>query len=162
VNLFTDLPEMTIATDRVDADTVGRPQRWNLGFVRRFMLVFGPLSSLFDLCTFAALAWVLRASMPVFRTAWFVESVVSACLIVLVVRSRQPLRSSRPSRALLGTSFAVIALVVALPLTPLAPHLGFAVPPVSVILSVAAIVAAYFASALFVKRLFYARSGRAP
>ena len=100
-NLLTDLPELGIATDRVDAELSVRPRRWNVGFIRRFMVLFGLVSSLYDGLTFAALLWGLGAGPAEFRTGWFVESVVSAALIVLVVRTRRPLLRSRPSRLLL-------------------------------------------------------------
>lgn len=158
VNLLTDLPEMTIATDRVDADTIDKPQRWDLAFVRRFMLVFGPLSSLFDLLTFVALVGMAHASAQVFRTGWFVESVVSACLIVLVVRSKHSLRASPPSRALLTASLAVVATAVVLPLTPVATRLGFVIPPTRVMIAVAIITVVYVIGAVVVKHVFYAKT----
>ncbi|MEX0586913.1 MAG: magnesium-translocating P-type ATPase, partial [Pirellulales bacterium] len=101
LNLLTDLPEMTIATDRVDPEAVSQPRRWDIRFIRRFMIVFGLISSVFDFLTFAALLLILRADEALFRTGWFTESIISACLIVLVVRSRRPFFRSRPSRMLL-------------------------------------------------------------
>lgn len=160
VNLLTDLPEMTIAGDRVDPEQIEAPRRWDLGFVRRFMIAFGVLSSAFDLLTFAALAWWVKAPPALFRTAWFIESVVSACLIVLIIRTRQPLTRSRPARALAGTTAAVIVAVCVLPFTPLAHPLGFTPPPASVFALVAGIVAAYAGAALGLKHLFYAREAR--
>ncbi|MBX6365637.1 MAG: magnesium-translocating P-type ATPase, partial [Gemmatimonadetes bacterium] len=96
MNLLTDLPEMTIATDTVDAELVEAPRRWDVPFIRRFMLTFGALSSVFDYLTFAALL-LAGAAIPGFRTAWFVESVASAAVIVLVIRTRRPAFRSRPS-----------------------------------------------------------------
>jgi Mg2+-importing ATPase len=90
-NLLTDLQEMTIATDCVDPELVERPRRWNIRFIRKFMLVFGLLSSIFDFLTFGALLFILRANPEQFRTGWFQESVISAAMIVLVIRSRKPL-----------------------------------------------------------------------
>src|SRR5512146_967169 len=89
-NLMTDVPEMTIATDAVDSDMVARPRRWDIGAIRKFMLTFGILSSVFDYLTFGLLVFVLHATPELFRTGWFVESVISASLIVLVIRSRTP------------------------------------------------------------------------
>lgn len=82
-NLLTDLPELGIATDRVDRELIKRPRRSNVSFIRRFMVLFGLVSSLYDGLTFAVLLWGLRAGPAEFRTGWFVESVVSAALIVL-------------------------------------------------------------------------------
>src|SRR5690606_38520347 len=84
-NLLTDFPEMTIATDSVDAEIIEKPRRWDIKFIRRFMSRFGLLSSVFDYLTFGALILLLNATVDLFRTGWFVESVVSASTIVLVI-----------------------------------------------------------------------------
>ena len=155
VNLMTDMPEMTIAGDRVDPELVERPERLRLGFVRRFMLVFGLLSSAFDLVTFAVLRIVAHASAPLFRTGWFIESVVSACMIVLVLRTRRPVFRSRPSNALIGATLAVVGGVIALPFTPLAGPLGFVAPPGWLLGVVTLIVVLYVVAASLAKRVFY-------
>ena len=98
-NLMTDFPEMTIATDSVDPEMVERPRRWDIRFIRNFMLVFGLVSSVFDYLTFGVLLLrPARQHRQQFRTGWFVESVVSASLIVLVIRTRRPFFRSRPGR----------------------------------------------------------------
>lgn len=81
---------MTIATDTVDREMVEKPRRWDIGFIRKFMLVFGITSSVFDYLTFGTLLFLLPGSIEEFRTGWFVESVISASMIVLVIRSRKP------------------------------------------------------------------------
>jgi len=154
-NMLTDMPEMTIATDSVDAEMLTRPRRWNIGFIRTFMVTFGVLSSVFDYLTFGALLFLMHASVDQFRTGWFVESVVSACLIVLVVRSRRPFFASHPSRRLLAATLGAVAFAVALPLTPLARPLGLAPLPPAFLLLVAVIVALYIAAAEVTKRVFY-------
>lgn len=156
-NLLTDLPEMAIAADRVDRPWVERPHRWDVGFIRRFMLVFGPISSLFDLATFALLWGALGAGPAEFRSGWFVESVVSASLVVLVVRTRGPLLRSRPAPALVAATAAVCAAAIALPSTPLATPLGFAPLPGVFYPVLGAIVAAYVGTAELAKRAFYRR-----
>ena len=131
MNLLTDLPEMTIATDVVDPEMVERPRRWDIGFIRRFMIVFGVISSAFDFLTFGVLLLVLHAKEAELRTGWFVESVVSSALIVLVVRTRRPFYRSRPGRPLLIATLVVVGLTLLLPYSPLAPLLGFVpLPPV--------------------------------
>ncbi len=105
-NLMTDFPEMTIATDAW-TPRFEQPRRWDIGFIRRFMLIFGLLSSVFDYLTFAALLFVFRATTVQFRTGWFVESVVSASLIVLVVRTRRPFFRSRPGKPLVAATLAI-------------------------------------------------------
>jgi len=156
-NLLTDIPELTIGTDRVDADWIERPHRWSVRFIRNFMLTFGVLSSVFDYVTFGVLLWVMNAGAVEFRTGWFLESVISATLIVLVVRTRARLIASLPSTPLLAATAAVICVTVVLPFTPMAAALGFAPVPASLVLMIAAIVVAYVGSAEFAKQWFYRR-----
>jgi Mg2+-importing ATPase len=158
-NLLTDLPELTIATDRVDADWIERPRRWSVTFIRRFMVVFGLVSSVFDYLTFAVLLWLLRASPAQFRTGWFVESVVSASLIVLVVRSRGPLLASRPSHLLAAATLLVVTLTIALPWTPLGAVFGFVPLPPRFLPILGLLVLGYIASAELAKRWFYRGAG---
>ncbi len=124
-NLLTDLPEMTIATDSVDQELVERPRRWDLRFIRRFMLTFGLISSVFDYLTFGVLLWLLQASPDQFRTGWFQESVISAAVIVLVIRSRRPFFRSRPGTWLLAATLLVVLLTVLFPYTPLGAFFNF-------------------------------------
>ena len=154
MNLLTDLPEMTIAKDSVDEELVDRPQKWDIGFIRNFMLVFGTLSSVFDFVTFGVL-WLMQANVEHFRTAWFLESVVSATLVVLIVRTRRPLLRSRPCGLLLLATLLAIVVTVSLPWTPLAGILGFAPPPAGMIVAIALIVAGYVVSAEVAKAIFY-------
>ena len=99
INFMTDFPEMTIASDNVDVEYIEKPRRMDVNFIRRFMLVFGPLSSVFDYMTFGLLLWVLKASEAQFQTGWFIESVLSAMLVVFAVRTRLPFteKSSQPA-----------------------------------------------------------------
>src|SRR5690349_11550969 len=110
---------MTIATDEVDHEMVDQPRRWNIAFIRRFMLTFGLLSSVFDYLTFGVLRLLLHAGPTEFRTGWFIESVISAALIVLVIRTRRPFYKSKPGRYLSGATLIVAAATLALPFTPL-------------------------------------------
>ena len=158
-NLLTDFPEMTIAGDRVDDDWIRRPRRWDIGFIRSFMLTFGPVSSIFDFLTFGVLLLVLHANPDQFRTGWFLESVVSAALIVLVVRTRQPFFRSRPARSLLLATLVVIGLVVAVPWTPLAGPFGFSPLPAWFLATLLGIIVLYVAAAEAAKAVFY-RSAR--
>ena len=155
-NLLTDLPEMAIASDNVDDEATALPQRWDVGLVRRFMIAFGLLSSVFDYLTFGALLVLYGAHPLTFRTGWFIESVVSAASVVLVVRSRRPLGRSRPGRSLARATAFCLGATVLLPFTPLAGPLGLAAPRPAILLLIAAIVVAYVASAEILKRWFYA------
>ncbi|MCP2727382.1 magnesium-translocating P-type ATPase [Limnofasciculus baicalensis] len=156
-NLFTDFPELTIATDRVDREQINQPHRWNMGFIRNFMLVFGLLSSVFDYLTFGALLLVLHADPAQFRTGWFMESVISASIIVLSIRTHQSILHSKPSRALFSTTIAIAGIALFLPYTPLASLLGFQALPIEFLLLLAAIVGLYILCAENVKRVFYSR-----
>lgn len=156
-NLLTDLPEMTIAGDSVDPEMVLQPRRWSIGFIRNFMMVFGILSSLFDYLTFGVLLFILHAGVEQFRTGWFVESVVSASMVVLVIRTRRPFFKSRPSKYLLAATLAVAAATFLLPYTPLAELFMFTPLPTYYLIIVAVIVTVYILSAEVVKRLFYRR-----
>jgi Mg2+-importing ATPase len=155
INLMTDFPELTISTDRVDADWIERPRRWNVQFIRSFMFTFGLISSVFDYLTFGVLLWVLRAEPAEFRTGWFVESVISAALIVLVVRTRGRFFHSPPSRPLLIATLLVVAVTVALPYTLPGALFGFVPLPPLFLALMGAIVLAYVVSAETAKRWFY-------
>lgn len=154
-NLLTDLSAMTICTDQVDPEDVSSPRRWDIRFIRNFMLVFGALSSVFDYVTFAILLWLLHSDMIAFRTGWFVESVCSATLIVLVVRTRLPFTRSRPSNPLLWASLAVVAITLLLPISPIAELLGFSPQPIMFIVALLAILVAYMGTAELTKHIFY-------
>jgi Mg2+-importing ATPase len=158
-NLMTDFPETTIATDNVDPEMVQEPRRWDIRFIRDFMMTFGLVSSIFDYLTFGVLLLVLGVSMDRFRTGWFVESVVSASLIVLVIRTRGAFFKSRPGPHLLVATVMVVAAALVLPYTPLAGVLGFAPMPPPMLAVLAAIVMLYVVAAEMAKKAFY-RSGR--
>ena len=155
INFLTDLPEMTIATDRVDDVFVERPHRMDIKFIRRFMLVFGSLSSLFDFATFGVLRLLMHANQQTFQTGWFIESILSACVVVFAVRTRLPFMRSRPSRAMLAVTGLVMLITLWLPYSPLAGLLGFVPLPILYLPVIFGIVALYFVSAELTKRWFY-------
>jgi Mg2+-importing ATPase len=159
-NLLTDFPEMTIASDNVDPEMVAVPRRWDIRFIRRFMLVFGLLSSIFDYATFGVLLLVFHAGSTEFRTGWFTESVVSAALVVLVIRTRRPVFRSVPSWKLLTATLLVAAAVIVIPFTPLANPLGFVRVSPLIYEAIAAIVVAYLFAAEVAKWLFYRNERR--
>ncbi len=154
-NLMTDFPEMTIATDTVDTEMVEQPRRWDIKFIRKFMITFGIVSSVFDYLTFGLLLLLLHATTAQFRTGWFLESVVSASLIVLVIRSRKPFFTSRPGRYLLMSTLLIVGLTLIFPFTPLSKVFGFSPLPISFLLLVGMIVVLYIISAEIVKKVFY-------
>ena len=156
-NLLTDFPEMTIATDRVDREMVDHPRRWDIKAIRQFMITFGIVSSVFDYLTFGALLLVLHATQVQFRTGWFLESVVSASLIVLVIRSRKPFFKSRPGKYLLMATLSIVVVTLILPFTPLAEIFGFSPLPISFLLLIGIIILFYIITAEIVKKVFYKR-----
>ncbi len=155
-NLLTDIPEMTIATDSVDPELIDRPRRWDIAFIRKFMLTFGLVSSVFDYLTFGALLWILGASPEQFQTGWFIESVISASAIVLVIRTRRPFFSSTPGRALTLATLAVAAITLLIPILPIAALLGLTPMPLSFLVLLGAILAGYVLTAEIAKKYFYA------
>jgi P-type Mg2+ transporter len=154
-NLLTDFPEMTISTDRVDRELVNKPRRMDIKFIRNFMVVFGLLSSVFDYLTFGALLLLLHAQPEQFRTGWFIESTISASLVVLVVRTRQSIFTSKPGKYLFWATTATVIAALIIPFTPLALLLGFQALPLRFLLVLGAIVALYVVAAEAVKHLFY-------
>ena len=129
-NLLYDVSEMAIPTDNVDAVQLRRPAHWDPGFIRRFMLFFGPISSLFDFATFAVMLLVFHATTALFRTGWFVESLSTQSLVIFLIRTHQvPFFRSRPSLALTVTTLAVVALGAILPFTKAGAFMGFTPPP---------------------------------
>jgi Mg2+-importing ATPase len=151
-NLLYDVGQITIPTDRVDRSYVSRPERWDMGLVRDFMLFAGPVSSLFDFLTFYVLLRVLHASEPLFHTGWFVESLATQTLVLFVIRTTGNPFVSRPSRALAATTVAIAATGVILPFTPLAPLLGFVPLPAPYFAFLAGATAAYLGLVELVKR----------
>jgi P-type Mg2+ transporter len=156
-NLLYDTGQLAIPTDRVDPETLARPAAWDIGFVRRFMSVFGPVSSIFDFLTFFVMLRVLHASHSEFRSGWFVESLATQTLVVYVIRTRRvPFFRSRPSVPMLITPLTCALIGAVLPFTPLAGFLGFATLPISFFLILLGMIATYLLLVELVKRRFYA------
>jgi Mg2+-importing ATPase len=156
-NLLYDVSELPIPMDEVDAAALERPRRWDMRFVRNFMLTVGPVSSVFDFVTFFVLLNVLHASETVFHTGWFVESLATQVLVIFVIRTRRSPLGSRPSGWLAATSLAVVGVAFVLPATPAAPALGFVAPPLRFLPILAALVGTYLVCVEGVKRWFYRR-----
>jgi Mg2+-importing ATPase len=159
-NFLTDFPATTIARDNVDRDLVAHPQRWSIRNIRNFMFAFGTVSSAFDYLTFGLLLLVLNAGQDEFRTAWFLESVMTELLIMLVIRTRKPFYKSRPGKYLLISTLAVAAITLILPYSPVSGLLGFTPLSVPLLLSLGAITALYILVSESTKRWFFARVQR--
>ena len=162
-NLLYDSSQLAIPTDRVDAEQLQAPSHWDLAFIRRFMLTFGPISSLFDFLTFGLMLGVLHASAIEFRTGWFVESLATQTLIIFAIRTRKvPFFRSRPSGLLAATSLMVVAVGAVLTISPLAHPLGFTVLPWQFFAVLGAFVVSYLVLVELAKVMFYAEPTRTP
>jgi Mg2+-importing ATPase len=155
-NLLYDTSQLAIPTDEVDSELVARPTRWDLGFIRKFMIFFGPVSSLFDFVTFGIMLWVFHAGPVLFRTGWFVESLATQTLVIFIIRTRRiPFFRSRPSMPMLLAALSVVVVGAVLPFTPLARILGFRPLPSLFFFALAGIVVGYMALIEFGKYWFY-------
>jgi len=155
-NLLYDASEMTIPTDEVDQEQLRRPAHWDMRMIQRFMLFFGPISSLFDFATFAILLAGFDASPTLFRSGWFVESLATQSLAIFAIRTRRvPFFRSRPSKPLLTSTLAVVAIGFVLPFSPLAHTLGFTRLPLGLVAAIVAIVPTYLLVLELGKRVFY-------
>ncbi|TCR75598.1 magnesium-translocating P-type ATPase [Rhizobium sp. BK376] len=154
-NLLSDIPSMAIATDNVDSTTLRRPQQWDIARIQRFMLWFGPLSSVFDILTFVFLLAVAAAGAEQFRSGWFVESLITQLSTMLVVRTPGPFWKSRPGPLLLSATIAVAILGTALPYLPFAGVFGFVPIPGSILAGLFGISLAFVVSLEAVKRVYF-------
>ncbi len=156
-NFLSDIPALAMAGDRVDPEWVRAPRRWDIRTVRTFMIVFGLTSSVFDALTFGVLLLLLKAAPEVFRTGWFVESLLTELLVALVVRTRRPFFRSRPGRWLLISTLIVTGATLVLPYLPVNALLGFVPLPAPVLAWMVGITVLYGLAAEAVKKAFYAR-----
>lgn len=160
-NFLYDLAQITIPTDNVDPVHVARPQRWNIRFIRDFMLVLGPVSSIFDFITFYVLLHVLRFGEVLFQTGWFVESLATQTLVLFVIRTTGRPWRNRPSVPLVVTTSIIAALAGALPFTPVASVLGFRSLPGTYFAVLLVVVIAYLAIVEVAKHRLFGRLGAA-
>jgi Mg2+-importing ATPase len=156
-NLLSDIPAIGIADDAVDPELLERPRRWDSRFIGRYMVEFGMLSSAFDVLTFGVLLGVYRATPGLFRTSWFVESLLTELVVALVMRTRRPFFRSRPGRLLLMSTLALVPVTFAIPYLPFAGALGFVPLPGRLVATIAVIAAVYVAATELQKKSFYRR-----
>lgn len=156
-NLLYDTSQLAIPGDRVDEEQLHAPSHWDISFIRRFMLFFGPISSLFDFLTFGIMLGVFQAGPELFRTGWFVESLATQTLIVFAIRTRRtPFLRSRPSWTLVATVATVLAVGIGITVSPLADDLGFVPLPAGFFLTLVVLVIGYLVLIEFAKQVFYA------
>ncbi len=156
-NLLYAVSEMPIPLDEVDHEATERPEHWDMAFIRDFMLVMGPVSSVFDYLTFGLLLLVFHATEAAFQTGWFIESLATQVLVIFVLRTRRnPLRS-HPHPVLAMTSIAVVVIAILLPFTRVGAWFGFVPPSALLLIAIAALTASYLLLAECVKQVFYRR-----
>ena len=155
-NLLYDTSQLAIPTDHVDEEQLRKPSHWDISQIRRFMLIFGPISSLFDFATFGILLGVLHAAPPEFQAGWFVESLATQTLIVFAIRTpRSPLWRSRPGKLLLTMVLGIVTIGAVIPYTPVADLIGFSPLPPLFLLAMAGVVAVYLVAVEIAKVGFY-------
>jgi Mg2+-importing ATPase len=154
-NLLYDISEIPIPMDHVDKGYLLRPHHWDMTFIRNFMWVVGPVSSVFDFLTFFVMLKVFQAGEALFHTGWFIESIATQVLVIFVIRTRHnPLRS-RPNVLLTTTSLAVVLIAAVLPFTPIGAYFGFVAPPPLFFLIPLGMVLIYLLAVEGVKHWFY-------
>jgi P-type Mg2+ transporter len=158
-NFLYDVSQISIPSDNVDPVLLHRPKRWRIAFIRQFMMIIGPISSIYDFLTFAVLLWVFHASMnaPLFHTGWFVESLATQTLVVFVIRTAGNPLKSKPSRSLMAAVCAIVAVAGVLPYTPLGRLLQFTSLPPSLLGAIALLAVTYLLVVQVVKSWFYRR-----
>lgn len=155
INILTDAPTLSIASDDVDPEMLEHPRKWDLQLIRRFMIVFGLESSIFDFLTFGFLYWICHLSEAGFRTGWFIESVLTEILIMLIIRTHRSWIKSRVGRALLWTSVLSAVIVLLIPYLPLMHNLGFEPLPWYILLAIISIACIYALFAEITKKILF-------
>ncbi len=156
-NFLSDFPALAIAGDNVDRELVETPHRWDVKFIRNFMIVFGLISSAFDYLTFGLLLFIVRATPEQFQTGWFVESLLTELLVMFVVRTRRPFYKSKPGRWLAISTLIVTLITLAIPYLPFSALLGFVPLPMEVMALLLCITLLYVLATEVAKRIFYTR-----
>lgn len=155
-NLLYDVSQSTIPTDNVDMEYVEKPKKLNVSYIRKFMIIFGPISSLFDFITFFVMFYIFNANAPLFQTAWFMESLATQTLIIFVIRTNKtPFWKSKPSKLLFLSTICVVGLNLILPFTPLGKLFGLVEPPTLFYVALTIVVVSYLFVVELVKRFFY-------
>ncbi len=156
-NFLSDIPAVTISGDNVDIEMVERPHRWNTGFIRNYMILFGLVSSVFDFLSFGTLLYIFRASPEEFRTGWFIESLITELVIALVVRTRHPFFRSRPGTLLLVSTLVFIGITLVIPYLPFIDVFGFIPLPAPLMLTLIGLTTLYVVATEVTKKFFYSR-----
>lgn len=154
-NLFTDFPSLQIASDSVDSTWLEKPVKWDMSFIKKFMIIFGITSSVFDYLTFFVLLAIFKADEQLFQTGWMLESVISAMVVMLIVRTARPVLRSKPSKKLILAIVLVSLVLIAIIYSPLNTYLGLTSLPIKALISMFGISIAYALIAEVLKKKFY-------
>lgn len=156
-NLLYDFAGTSIPFDTVDPENCAQPSKWDTTFIKKFMLFFGPLSSIFDCLVFYVLLYGVKATVPIFQTAWFIESLITQTFVIFVIRTRRTLFNSHPHKGLIITTFLIAGVGISLPYTPFAPLFGLVPIPPLFLLGLLGITVLYLALTELAKHYFYSR-----
>jgi Mg2+-importing ATPase len=159
-NFLYDLSQVAIPSDRVDSEYLVKPRPWNVQYIKKFMIIIGPISSIYDFLTYGVMLFVFHASPQLFHTGWFIESLCTQTLVIHVIRTgKVPFLESWPSRFLILTSIFIITIGILIPFSPLAKHFGFVVPPTLYFVILFFMVITYLLLVQVVKNWFIKRYG---
>ena len=159
-NFLYDLSQVAIPSDEVDSEYLLKARPWNVDYIRKFIFVIGPISSIFDFITFGVLWYIFHASPSLFHTGWFLESLCTQTLVIHIIRTGKiPFIESKPSQFLLFTSIYIVTIGLIIPFTPLGTYFGFVAPPASYFLALILIVTAYLFTVQIVKKWFMKKYG---
>ena len=154
-NLMTDFPSLQIASDSVDEDWLKRPVKWDMKFIKKFMILFGIISSVFDYMTFAVLLFIFKANEETFHTGWMLESIISAMVVMIIVRTARPVFASRPNSKLLIAIVGVAVALLAIIYSPINIYLGLISLPIKLLLALLGVSLIYALTAEILKKSFY-------
>jgi Mg2+-importing ATPase len=159
-NFLYDISQIAIASDDVDEEYLARSRPWNINYIKKFMIVFGGVSSIFDFVTFGVLWFLFRANATLFHTGWFMESLCTQTLVIHIIRTgKLPFLESRASQFLIFTSIYIVTIGLMIPYTPLGKHFGFMVPPGTYLICLVVIVLGYVLMVQMVKDWFIRKFG---
>jgi len=155
-NLLYDISQFTLSTDKVDAQDIKKPLKWDMKFIRKYMVVFGPVSSLFDFLTFGVMWFWFQPSIPQFQTAWFMESLATQTLVIYVIRTRKiPFLQSSPSRLLFISTLLAVVIGWVIPYIIVGKWMQFASLSLAMLLALGGLVFIYLILVQLVKIMFY-------
>lgn len=159
-NFITDFPYLSVASDNVDEEQLDKPGKWDMKFIRNYMIIFGLHSSIFDACTFLTLYYGLKVKESAFQTGWFIESILTELFILFIIRTRKNFFRSRPGKTLFWLSILGFVMTLALPYSRIAMEVGLVPLPLNYLGMMLVIVAAYIITADMLKVWFFKKSSK--